>query len=110
MRCMKTWLLVFLISALTLDGCASEEEKKRSYLEKGKAYFEKGEYGSAKIEFKNAIQIDPKYVDALVTLGETFLKLGDIYGTFRIYSQLAELEPDTIDAHFKLATFYLLAK
>ena len=98
---MKTVLLVFLISAVTLYGCASEEEKKRSHLEKGNAYFEKGAYGSAKIEFKNAIQIDPKYVEALVKLGETLLKLGDTYGAFRVYSQLAELDPDNIDAHIK---------
>jgi len=107
---MKTVLLVFLISAVTLYGCASEDEKKRSHLARGQEYFEKGEYGSAKIEFKNAIQIDPKYVAAFVELGETLLKLSDAYAAFRIYSQLAELDPDNIDAHFKLATFYLLAK
>jgi tetratricopeptide (TPR) repeat protein len=43
-------------------------------------YFEKGEYKSAELEFRNAIQIDPEFVDAYERLGETYLKLGDPRG------------------------------
>lgn len=110
MNRVRTVFMAILISFLTLYGCASDEEKKRSHLEKGKEYFEKKEFGSAKIEFKNAIQIDPKYTEAVAMLGETLLKLGDTIGAFRTYARLAELDPDNIDAHFKLASFYLLAK
>ena len=69
-------VVVMLIGlALIATGCSSDEEKKTSHFEKGKTYFEKGEYKSAELEFRNAIQIDPEFVDAYERLGETYLKL-----------------------------------
>jgi Tfp pilus assembly protein PilF len=96
--------------AFISTGCSSDEEKKASHLEKGKTYFENGEYKSAELEFRNAIQIDPEFVDAYERLGETYLKLGDPRGAFREYSMVAKLDPENIDASLKLATFYMLGK
>jgi Tfp pilus assembly protein PilF len=88
-------ILVFsVLVVLVVYGCASEEEKKRSHFEKGKAYFEKGEYKSARIEFKNAIQIDPEFTEAYIQLAETNLKLGDARGAFQAYFRVAELDPE----------------
>ena len=70
-------VLLILLAALTLYGCSSDEQRKQSHFTKGKQYFDKGEFKSAKIEFKNAVQIDPKFVPALFMLAETSLKLGD---------------------------------
>jgi Tfp pilus assembly protein PilF len=81
MRNRMTQVVVLLmILALMITGCSSDEEKKASHLEKGKSYFEKGEYKSAELEFRNAIQIDPEFVDAYERLGETYLRLGDPRG------------------------------
>jgi len=94
----KSVFLLILIISLTLFSCASDEEKKAAHYEKGLAYFEKGDYKAARLEFKNAIQLDPKYTLAYEKLGETELKLGDAQGAFRAYSIVAELEPENIDA------------
>jgi Tfp pilus assembly protein PilF len=90
--------LMLIAVAFVFSGCSSDEEKKASHFEKGKSYFEKGEYKSAELEFRNAIQIDPEFVDAYERLGETYLKLGDPRGAFREYSMVAKLDPDNIDA------------
>ena len=74
---LKIIFLLFLITTLTMLGCSSDEQKKVAHYEKGLAYFDKGEFKSARLEFKNAIQIDPKYVAAYEKLGETNLKIGD---------------------------------
>ena len=100
-------IYLFVVFSM-LFSCASNEEKKVTYLEKGKAYFEKGEYKSAELEFKNAVQIDPKYIEAYSRLGETQLKLGDPQGAFKSYAMVAHLDPDNTGAQLKLATFYLL--
>ena len=106
----KVIFAVFLIITLALFGCASDEEKKVDHFNKGLAYFEKGEFKNARLEFKNAIQIDPKYVDAYEKLGETNLKIGDARGAFSAYSAVAELEPDNTAVQLKIATFLMLAK
>ena len=106
-----THVAVLLIAlAFIAIGCSSDGEKKASHLEKGETYFEIGEYKSAELEFRNAIQIDPEFVDAYERLGETYLKLGDPRGAFREYSMVAKLDPEHTDASLKLATFYMLGK
>ena len=50
-------------------ACSGPEEKKLKFYNKGKALYEKGDYVKAKLEFKNAIQIDPKYADAYYMMG-----------------------------------------
>jgi Tfp pilus assembly protein PilF len=77
--------LVLLLTVFALCGCSSDEQKRQSHYDKGKAFFDKGEYKSAKIEFKNAVQIDPKFVQAHLMIAETSLNLGDAQDAFRSY-------------------------
>ena len=91
-------------------GCSANEEKKASHFKKGQTYFEKGDYKSAELEFRNAIQIDPEFVAAYESLGETYLRLVDPHGAFREYFKVAKLDPQNTKASLKLATFFLLAK
>ena len=80
---LKIIFLLFAFATLAFWGCASDEEKKISHFQKGNAYFENGEFKSARLEFKNVIQIDAKYMAAYLMLGETNLKLGDAKKAFR---------------------------
>ncbi|MGD9223933.1 MAG: tetratricopeptide repeat protein, partial [Desulfobacteraceae bacterium] len=103
-------VFLVLITAVFFLGCASDEEKKLSHFKKGVGYFDTQEYKSAEIELKNAIQIDPNYIDAYAKLGETYLKMGDGRGAYREYSMVAKLDPENTDALLKLATFLMLGK
>jgi cytochrome c-type biogenesis protein CcmH/NrfG len=96
-------LFLFFISAALICGCSSKEEKRRSH-------FDQGEYKSAKLELKNAIQIDPYSVHAYLKLGETSLKLQDAQGAFDAYSKVVELDPENTEAQLKLSAFYMLGK
>ncbi len=111
---MKTRKLIGMVlvglTAFSVAACASSEEKKIEFFEKGKAFFESGEYKTAEIELKNALQIDPRFVEAHRVLGETYLKLGQAREAFQQFGQLEQLEPDNLEAKRKLATFFFLGK
>jgi cytochrome c-type biogenesis protein CcmH/NrfG len=102
--------MFFLVTAVVILGCSSNEEKKATHFQKGEAYFDQGDYKSARLEYKNAIKADPEFTAAYLKLGETNLKLGHAQEAFSTYSRAVELDPDNTDAQLKLATFYLLAK
>ena len=69
----SVFLMLFI---LILAGCASEAEKKQSHFKKGQAYFENGQYKEARLEFKNAIRIDPRYLEANIQLAKTEVEAG----------------------------------
>ena len=65
-----TFMLVFITFMLAaMLACGSREEKKMKLFEKGKTLYEQGDYVKAQLEFKNALQIDPKYADGYYWLG-----------------------------------------
>ncbi len=98
------------ILMLVFFGCASKEEKAAGHMEKAAAYMEKEDYKSAKIELKNALQLNAANPDAYRRLGETSLKLGEPREAFGAYAQLVKLAPEDLDARLKMATFYLLGR
>ena len=58
-----TALMVVMLVAAT--GCKSNPEKaKKKYLESGMSYVDKKQYDAALIQFKKALQVDPKYSEA----------------------------------------------
>ena len=68
-----TALMVVMLVAAT--GCKSNPEKaKKKYLESGLSYVDKKQYDAAVIQFKKALQVDPKYADAHYQLGLTYLR------------------------------------
>jgi len=83
---LKQFFIIIFFVYIAMYGCSSDEEKKVSHLKKGRAYFDKGEYKSALLEFKNAVQIDPEYIEAYINLGETYLKSANPQEAFRAYS------------------------
>ncbi len=63
-------MTVLWLAALIAAGCGGAEQRKSKYLAKGKDYMEQQNYDKAKIEFKNVLQIDPKYAEAYYQLVE----------------------------------------
>ena len=56
---------VMAVSTALLGACAgSPEIAKAKYVANGEKYMKKQQYASAAIEFRNALKIDPRFVDA----------------------------------------------
>jgi TolA-binding protein len=72
--------MALVLTVAILYACGGPEGKKIKFYNKGKALYDKGNYVKAKLEFKNAVQIDTKYADAYYMLGMVALKSGDPAG------------------------------
>jgi tetratricopeptide (TPR) repeat protein len=106
-----------LLATLTLTSCNRDPEvAKRRYLESGDKYFNKARYGEAKIQYSNAIKIDPKFGLAHYKLATALLKtqppdwvraVKELRRAIEPDSKLAASQPERWDAIAKLAEIYL---
>ena len=96
-----------VLGMLLLLSCGGPEEKKMKFYTKGKALYEKGEMVKAGLEFKNALQIDPKFADAYTMMGMVKLKQGDLQGAFGSFTKATELDPNQLNAQAQLGRLFL---
>jgi len=109
MKRMSTgWLLGLLV--LTLVACSSPAEKKQKFMDKGTAYYEQGDYVKAFLEVRNAITIDPEYVDAYFLAAKIALSQGKAQDAFNYFSKTVEKQPDHAGANLELGRFFLANK
>jgi tetratricopeptide (TPR) repeat protein len=71
----SVWLMI-LIAALGLAGCARGPKDVR-FLASGRQYFEKKDYPRAALQFRNAIQANPRNAEAYYQLALTDLARGE---------------------------------
>lgn len=95
---------------LVLASCSTPEEKAQDYVAKGMHQLEKGNIDKAKIEFKNALQIQKNLNDALFGLAMAFEKEGDWQKVYNLCLQVVEQEPKHVKAHIKLGYIYLASE
>lgn len=105
----RIFAAIFLM-ALLAAGCGSPEDKKKAFFEKGKSLFEHQEYVKAKLEFKNAVQIDPEYADPHYMLGQIAVKENQFKTAFQMFKKTTELDPDNLDAKISLGRILLSAR
>jgi len=100
---------IFLIIILSI-ACGSVEERRDKFFQKGQLLFEKGDYVKARLEFKNAIQIDPKFAKGYYMVGLCAYQLRNWSEAFANFQRAIELDPHLYDAQIKIGQFYLLSK
>jgi len=99
--------ILAILGILLLVSCSGPDAKKMKFFTKGKALYEKGELVKAKLEFKNALQIDPKFADVYRMMGMVSLKEGNIKAAYGNFSKAVELDPANRDAQFQLGKILL---
>lgn len=102
-------LIIVSMSALMLGGCEGKAERITKYLEKGKDYFKQENYGKARIELKNVIQIDPKHAAAFSLLGEVEEKEQNWQKAYGFYNKAVELDPEDLKARERLGRLHLFS-
>jgi tetratricopeptide (TPR) repeat protein len=112
MPVMRNFLrFVAMVSCLALlFACSGPEAKKMKFFAKGKALYEKGDYVRARLELRNAIQIDPKFADAYAVLGMVESRQGNLQGAFAAFTKATELNPLNYDAQAELGRLFLLSR
>lgn len=102
------WLLLSLL-VLGCSGCGGAESRKAHYLERGAAFLEEANYEKARVEFRNAAQIDPKDAEARYQLGSISEKLEDFREAIAQYQAVLDGHPEHVRARAALARLYVLA-
>ena len=86
------------------SGCSRDPNvRKQKYFDSGEKYFAEGKYREAVIQYRNAIQIDPRFAQAHYQLSQTYLKLGDKNHAFQELNRTLTSRRDNYRAHTDLA-------
>jgi tetratricopeptide (TPR) repeat protein len=108
-RVMLAMALVF--ACLVLFSCSRNPQKaKAKYLAQGQNYMKKGQYGDAAIEFRNALRIDPRFVDAYYQLAQANLAQHNWNAGYASLVKAIELDPTRLDARLDRGRLYLAAR
>ncbi len=73
-----------------------------------KAYYEKKNYGEAQRYYKEALKVEPGFVNALYGLGKTHMATGTVKKAAEYFERATEAAPMLADAHFELGNAYRL--
>lgn len=100
--------ILLLGCALVVQGCGDSGDRSEDYLSSAKSYYEKEDYHKAKLELKNALQINNKLGEAYYYLALVDEKEQNWKGVYRGLAHAIKLDPENKDARMKMAKLYLL--
>ncbi|GAB6095191.1 hypothetical protein JCM14469_14430 [Desulfatiferula olefinivorans] len=106
----QTCIAIVSAFLVGLCSCSGPDEKKAAFLEKGKRLYEEKDFTRARLEFRNAIQIDVNYADAYYYLGLTELADRNYQKAFAGLSKAETLSPDNLDIKIQLGRLYMAAR
>ena len=101
--------VAFSVLVSTLVACSSAQTRKTQYVARGDEYFAAKQYDKARVEYSNALQIDPKDASARFHSGQVAERLGKPSDAVDHYQSALELNPDLASARAALGRLYLLA-
>ena len=103
-------ILGALVIGALLSGCKSDPQATaREHFEKGNKQLAQEKFPEAIIEYRRAIQSDPRLGPARLQLAHAYASTGDGANALREYARAAELMPDNDEAQIKAGNFMLLA-
>jgi len=108
MKPFKAIVLVYLFLIL-LVGCGSSADSASGFIESGKKLLEDGKPEKARLEFKNAIQVNPKISESYYQLALLDEKEKNWRPMFSNLSKIEQLDGQHYDAIIKLGQLYLLS-
>src|SRR5512142_308265 len=97
-------LACLLLASAAVVSCSRSAQY---YLDSGNRYAQKKQYKEAIVEYRNAIQKDPKYGAARLKLAEAYMAADDLGNAAREYIRASDLLPENAGAHEKAAAFLL---
>ncbi|MDY6946416.1 MAG: tetratricopeptide repeat protein [Pseudomonadota bacterium] len=101
-------LLSAALIASLVAGCGGAEERRARYVEKGESFFAAHNYEKARVEFRNALQIEPNDVNARYQLGRVSEKLSNPREAVGHYQVAIDQDPNFMPARAALARLFLL--
>jgi Flp pilus assembly protein TadD len=110
MRTTRTLALTsILMLALLISACGGAKSRLASHMRRGQDYYQNGDFAKAGVEFRNAMQIDPKDAQARVMAAQTAEKLGQLRNAYGLLQSVVEEHPDNVAARTALGRLLITA-
>lgn len=106
---MKNITIIFSL-LLTLAACGGAGERKAAYMERAHAYEAEANYEKARVEYQNALQIDPKDIPARFGLAQTLEHLNEWQNAAGHYQYIVNEDAQHTGARYRLGRIYLAAR
>ncbi len=106
------WLAYFLTVALlagSTTGCGGAQARAARHLQMGREYLAAHNFETARVEFRNALQLAPTDPQARLAMGLVDEKLGNPREAAQFYQGVIDVSPDDPEAHAHLGKLYLFA-
>jgi tetratricopeptide (TPR) repeat protein len=96
--------ILLVAGAALLASCSSDPNtRKLKYLNSGESYFKTGKYQEAVIQFRSALEIDPRFAAAHYQLGRTYLALRNPGSAYVELTESVTVDPSNSDAQLEFA-------
>ncbi len=102
--------VLLCVLLIVTTSCSNKKDKKEAHYQKGIEYVAVDNNKAAILEFRNAVQIDPKFAEARYQLALAYLKTGELKQAFKQFERTASLDPQNTDALLKSAEMYFIGK
>ena len=99
-----------MLATAALSACSSDPQAEaKKALEKGNQHAAQNKFPEAIIEYRRAVQADPRLGEARMQLAYAYASTGDGMNALREYVRAADLMPEDKDAQQRAGAFMLLA-
>jgi tetratricopeptide (TPR) repeat protein len=101
-------LVAVLGIALAVAGCGNSHSRFLSHMERGKQYLAADNLDKASIEFRNALQIEPRNVEAFYFNGKVAERRGGLREAVGYYQAAIDAQPSDSRSRAALAKIFVL--
>lgn len=101
--------IVFLCALAMIGGCGGAKSRFASHMQRGEQYLSAGVLDKASIEFRNALQIEPRDARARYLNGQVAEKRGNMREALGSYQGAVEVNPDYAVARAALGRLFVFA-
>jgi tetratricopeptide (TPR) repeat protein len=98
--------LAVLVIASSLVSCGGPEARKAAYFAKGQEYLAAHNFAKARLEFRNALQVDPNDAEASFLAGRAAAELGNVREAAQMFQGAIQANPRHLGARAQLALLY----
>ncbi|MCB2426643.1 tetratricopeptide repeat protein [Methylophaga pinxianii] len=108
MKNFKRTVLAALLTGM-ISGCGSAEDSSQRFIESGKELMEQGEFDKARLEFRNALQINPLEAEGYYQLALIDEKNQKWKGMYSNLVTVESLDPNHVPAIVKLGQLHVVS-
>ena len=103
-------VMMAMLATAALTACSKDPQAQaKEALEKGNQHLSQSKFPEAIIEYRRAVQADPRLGEARMQLAYAYASTGDGINALREYVRAADLMPENKDAQQRAGAFMLLA-